>query len=145
MRNPKTAAGLIALGVLLLGLGILIGRMIPTVGEVRREMSLTPTPEPEGIEVSEGDAVSGDDGTGQDVSGEPGEGTTAGEEGEDTGSGEGTMTGSPMSPGEVPELPSDTPTPTPEPTPPTGWIEYDDDWWDAQMGESSGGYDDFYE
>ena len=46
MRNPKTAAGLIALGVLLLGLGILIGRMIPTVGEVRREMSLTPTPEP---------------------------------------------------------------------------------------------------
>ncbi len=40
---------------------------------------------------------------------------------------------------------SGTPTPTPEPTPSTGWIEYDDDWWDAQMGESSGGYDDFYE
>ena len=41
--------------------------------------------------------------------------------------------------------PTGTPTPSPEPTPPTGWIEYDDEWWDAQMGESSGGYDDFYE
>ncbi len=47
MRNPKTAAGLIVLGVLLLALGIMIGRMIPTVGAVRLEMSLTPTPEPE--------------------------------------------------------------------------------------------------
>lgn len=35
--------------------------------------------------------------------------------------------------------------PTPEPTPSTGWIEYDDAWWDAQMGEASGGYEDFYE
>ncbi|MBQ9767018.1 MAG: transglycosylase domain-containing protein [Lachnospiraceae bacterium] len=44
------------------------------------------------------------------------------------------------------EEPSGTPTPSPEPTPSTGWIEYDDDWWDAQMGDdSSSGYDDFYE
>ena len=48
MWNPKTVAGLIALGVLLLALGILVGQMIPTIGEVRREMSLTPTPVPEG-------------------------------------------------------------------------------------------------
>lgn len=46
MRNPKTIAGLAVLGVLLVALGILIGQMIPTIGEVRREMSLTPTPEP---------------------------------------------------------------------------------------------------
>ena len=46
MRNPKTIAGLAVLGVLLLALGILIGRMIPTSREVRLEMSLTPTPEP---------------------------------------------------------------------------------------------------
>lgn len=42
-------------------------------------------------------------------------------------------------------LPTSTPTPTPEPTPSTGWIEYDDDWWDAQLGDDPGGYDDFYE
>ena len=46
MRNPKTIAGLAVLGVLLIALGILIGQMIPTIGEVRLEMSLTPTPEP---------------------------------------------------------------------------------------------------
>ena len=46
MRNPKTIAGLAVLGVLLLGLGILIGQLIPTIGAVRLEMSLTPTPEP---------------------------------------------------------------------------------------------------
>jgi len=46
MRNPKTIAGLAALGVLLLALGILIGQMIPTIGEVQVERSLTPTPEP---------------------------------------------------------------------------------------------------
>lgn len=45
----------------------------------------------------------------------------------------------------LPEGITGTPTLTPEPTPSTGWIEYDDDWWDAQMGETSGGYDDFYE
>ena len=46
MRNPKTIAGLIVLGILLIALGILIGQMIPTIGAVRLEMSLTPTPEP---------------------------------------------------------------------------------------------------
>ncbi len=46
MRNPKTVAGLVALGVLLIGLGFLIGQMVPTIGQVRWEMSLTPTPEP---------------------------------------------------------------------------------------------------
>ena len=46
MRNPKTIWGLAALGALLLGLGILIGQMIPTIGAVNLERSLTPTPEP---------------------------------------------------------------------------------------------------
>ena len=46
MKNPKTIAGLIALaGMLVLG-GILADRMIPTIRETRREMSLTPTPIP---------------------------------------------------------------------------------------------------
>ena len=47
MQNPKTIAGLIALGILLVVLGILIGQMIPTIGAVRLEMSLTPTPLPD--------------------------------------------------------------------------------------------------
>lgn len=46
MHNPKTIAGLIALGVLLIALGILIGQMIPVIGAVQLEKSLTPTPEP---------------------------------------------------------------------------------------------------
>ena len=46
MWNPKTVAGLVLLGILLIVLGILIGRMIPTIGAVQVEMSLTPTPEP---------------------------------------------------------------------------------------------------
>ena len=46
MRNPKTILGLAALGVLLVALGFLIGQMVPTIGRVRWEMSLTPTPEP---------------------------------------------------------------------------------------------------
>jgi len=46
MWNPKTVAGLIVLGVLLIALGILIGQMIPTIGQIQVEMSLTPTPEP---------------------------------------------------------------------------------------------------
>ena len=46
MQNPKTIAGLVALGILLIVLGILIGQMIPTIGAVRLEMSLTPTPVP---------------------------------------------------------------------------------------------------
>ena len=47
MRNPKTIIGLVVLGVLLIALGILIGQMIPVIGQVRLEMSLTPTPEPD--------------------------------------------------------------------------------------------------
>jgi peptidoglycan hydrolase-like protein with peptidoglycan-binding domain len=45
-RNPKTIAGLIAAVILAAALGVLISRMIPTIGEVRLEMSLTPTPLP---------------------------------------------------------------------------------------------------
>jgi len=45
--NPKTLAGVIALVVLAVGLGILLSQLIPTVAEVQREMSLTPTPLPE--------------------------------------------------------------------------------------------------
>ena len=46
MRNPKTVAGLVVLGVLLVALGVVVWQMIPTIGAVRTEMSLTPTPEP---------------------------------------------------------------------------------------------------
>ena len=45
--NPKTIAGVIVLVILAIGLGFLLSRLIPTIGEVRREMSLTPTPLPE--------------------------------------------------------------------------------------------------
>jgi peptidoglycan hydrolase-like protein with peptidoglycan-binding domain len=37
----------ILLVILAIGLGFLLSRMIPTIGEVQREMSLTPTPLPE--------------------------------------------------------------------------------------------------
>ena len=101
---------------------------------------MSPTPVPE------------ENGTGQEMSGEPGnEGhgqempdtpgskndsqSVSGEPGRETPGDGTTATGEP----------SGTPTPTLEPTPTTGWIEYDDDWWDAQMGAASGGYDDFYE
>ena len=47
MRNPKTKIGLAVLGVLLVALGFLIGQMVPTIGRVRWEMSLTPTPVPD--------------------------------------------------------------------------------------------------
>ena len=47
MRNPKTKAGLAALAVLLILGGVLASRMVPTIQETRREMSLTPTPLPE--------------------------------------------------------------------------------------------------
>ena len=47
MRNPKTKIGLAVLGVMLVALGFLIGQMVPTIGRVRWEMSLTPTPVPE--------------------------------------------------------------------------------------------------
>ena len=46
MKNPKVKIGLAALAGLVV-LGILLAvRMVPTVRETRREMSLTPTPEP---------------------------------------------------------------------------------------------------
>ncbi len=45
--NPKTIAGVAVLVVLAIALGFLLSRMIPTIGEVRREMSLTPTPLPD--------------------------------------------------------------------------------------------------
>ena len=45
--NPKTIAGVAVLVVLAIALGFLLSRLFPTIGEVRREMSLTPTPLPE--------------------------------------------------------------------------------------------------
>ncbi len=44
--NPKTIAGVIVLVILAIALGVLLSRLFPTIGEVRREMSLTPTPLP---------------------------------------------------------------------------------------------------
>ena len=44
--NPKTIIGVAVLVILAMGLGILLSRLFPTIGEVRREMSLTPTPLP---------------------------------------------------------------------------------------------------
>ena len=46
-KNPKTVAGLSVLAVLLVLGVILVTQMIPTIREVRREMSLTPTPLPQ--------------------------------------------------------------------------------------------------
>ena len=45
--NPKTIAGVIALVILAAALGFLLSRLLPTIGEVQREKSLTPTPLPE--------------------------------------------------------------------------------------------------
>ena len=45
--NPKTIIGVAVLVILAMGLGILLSRLFPTIGEVRREMSLTPTPLPD--------------------------------------------------------------------------------------------------
>ena len=45
-KNPKVIAGIIGLVVLLAGCIVLATYMIPTVREVQREMSLTPTPLP---------------------------------------------------------------------------------------------------
>ena len=45
--NPKTIAGVALLVVLAVALGFLLSRLIPTIGEVQREMSLTPTPLPD--------------------------------------------------------------------------------------------------
>ncbi|MBR6443115.1 MAG: peptidoglycan-binding protein [Clostridia bacterium] len=46
MKNPKTIAGIIGLAVLVILAVILATQMIPTIREVQREMSLTPTPLP---------------------------------------------------------------------------------------------------
>lgn len=45
--NPKTIIGVIVLVILAVALGFLLSRMIPTIGEVQREKSLTPTPLPD--------------------------------------------------------------------------------------------------
>ena len=45
--NPKTIAGVAVLVVLAIALGFLLSQLIPTIGEVQREMSLTPTPLPD--------------------------------------------------------------------------------------------------
>jgi peptidoglycan hydrolase-like protein with peptidoglycan-binding domain len=45
--NPKTLAGVILLVILAIALRFLISRMVPTIGEVQREKSLTPTPLPD--------------------------------------------------------------------------------------------------
>ena len=45
-KNPKAIAGIIGIAVLLALCGVLASYMIPTFREVRREMSLTPTPLP---------------------------------------------------------------------------------------------------
>ena len=45
-RNPKVIAGIIGIAALLAGCIVLATYMIPTIKEVRREMSLTPTPLP---------------------------------------------------------------------------------------------------
>jgi len=45
--NPKTLMGVILLVILAIALGFLLSRMIPTIGEVQREKSLTPTPLPD--------------------------------------------------------------------------------------------------
>ena len=45
--NPKTLVGVILLVILAIALGFLISRMVPTIGEVQREKSLTPTPLPD--------------------------------------------------------------------------------------------------
>ena len=45
-KNPKAIAGIIGIAVLLAGCIVLATYMIPTIKEVQREMSLTPTPLP---------------------------------------------------------------------------------------------------
>ena len=45
-KNPKAIAGIIGIVVLLAGCIVLAMYMIPTIKEVQREMSLTPTPLP---------------------------------------------------------------------------------------------------
>ena len=45
-KNPKMIAGIIGIVVLLAGCIVLATYMLPTIKEVQREMSLTPTPLP---------------------------------------------------------------------------------------------------
>ena len=45
-RNPKVIAGIAGIVILLVLCVIMATKMIPTIGEVQREMSLTPTPLP---------------------------------------------------------------------------------------------------
>ena len=45
-KNPKAIAGLVAAAVLLAALLFMVVKLIPVAQEVRREMSLTPTPLP---------------------------------------------------------------------------------------------------
>ena len=45
-KNPKVIAGIIGIAVLLAGCIVLATYMVPTIQEVQREMSLTPTPLP---------------------------------------------------------------------------------------------------
>ena len=47
MKNPKVIAGVAALAVLVILGAILLTQMIPTIGEVQLELSLTPTPLPQ--------------------------------------------------------------------------------------------------
>ena len=46
-RNPKVIAGIIGAAVLLTLCVLMVVRMVPTIGKVQVEMSLTPTPLPE--------------------------------------------------------------------------------------------------
>jgi len=45
-KNPKVIAALVAIAVMLAALVVLVIHMVPTIREVSREMSLTPTPLP---------------------------------------------------------------------------------------------------
>lgn len=45
-KNPKIIAGVAALVIMAAAFTVLMTRMVPTIREVRREMSLTPTPLP---------------------------------------------------------------------------------------------------
>ena len=46
-KNPKVIAGVAALAVLVILGAVLLTQMIPTIGEVQLELSLTPTPLPQ--------------------------------------------------------------------------------------------------
>lgn len=79
------------------------------------------------------DGKTGEEGMGEDVSGEAAGENGGGEDapGQETGEEKTPEDGEPI-------------TPAPEPTPSTGWIEYDDAWWEEQQGGLPE-YNDFYE